>query len=472
MAADGCATNTITLSEAPKKANFQTLATQASNLMKQNCAGDWAEHHLWEVVFFLRSFTSERQIMLTNRHRKGYMNKETIITPQMDLEETIADSHSSTTAQVEMFPLTLCNPGHLLTGAIVEATSFASANIFYKAFRSMEALADSSDIKNYANGLITNMNGLGNFNLLAALKLPKVVEQWNKDRMLMSSTISKGTSEKDLATLNWEAAYNSINNYIKTNKGQAYISIKLVQAVHQRLTHGSTQNDVVPGGTRRKATLVGGKNPLPGHFVLQALGMVSKWFSNGAHYSKHGSLVAALAVFMSECVSIHPFLDGNGRVCRAVVDLVLMSKGLPPAQFKSKADVDVAMLLDYSDSDTSALYYQIASFIPGVTQTDFRTKETEIATWLKEDGDGTCTNSQKLMDKFATFTGGSSPWGNGDHQAKLAGKAPSGNDRIAVGSFAISDPSVTGQFTPFLKATIKAIVDAMQNAIDTAKATN
>jgi Fic/DOC family/Domain of unknown function (DUF4157) len=44
-------------------------------------------------------------------------------------------------------------------------------------------------------------------------------------------------------------------------------------------------------------------------------------------------VIPIVARFYTDFISIHPFPDGNGRTARRVVDFILMSYGLPPAQF-------------------------------------------------------------------------------------------------------------------------------------------
>merc|ERR1712187_444012 len=109
----------------------------------------------------------------------------------------------------------------------------------------------------------------------------------------------------------------------------------------------------------RKGTQVGWKNPLPAHYIGEALQLFSEWFAKPSHFQTSGNLVAALAVFLVECITIHPFLDGNGRVCRAVMDLVLVSMKLPPAQFKEKEKVNVAILSSPREEDTKCIQKQI-----------------------------------------------------------------------------------------------------------------
>jgi prophage maintenance system killer protein len=65
-----------------------------------------------------------------------------------------------------------------------------------------------------------------------------------------------------------------------------------------------------------------------GAAVQGKLDVFFTWYNDAAKKMNPTELAAAA---QRELVSIHPFLDGNGRVSRLVMDHALQSKGLPPA---------------------------------------------------------------------------------------------------------------------------------------------
>merc|ERR1712183_1200387 len=227
-------------------------------------------------------------------------------------------------------------------------------------------------------------------------KNPKVVKKWDDDRMSMSSTIRNGDKK---AKGNFLNVYKQINKRATHDKipREVWINVDLIKAIHQHLNSGSIINDVVPGAFRRQGTQVGGKNPLPAHYIGEALQLFSEWFVMPSHFETSGNLIAALAVFLIECVTIHPFLDGNGRVCRAVMDFVLVSMKLPPAQFKEKEKVNVAILGNPTVKDTVCINKRISQ----ATGLKDINDDKLLVKWLKNDGN--CANAKKLFKAAGNF---------------------------------------------------------------------
>ncbi|MBU2100102.1 Fic family protein, partial [Candidatus Micrarchaeota archaeon] len=65
----------------------------------------------------------------------------------------------------------------------------------------------------------------------------------------------------------------------------------------------------------------------PYYSVPRKLGSLIKWFN--ANYKKYNPIVIA-AYFHSEFENIHPFVDGNGRTGRLLMNFMLKNAGFPP----------------------------------------------------------------------------------------------------------------------------------------------
>ncbi len=111
------------------------------------------------------------------------------------------------------------------------------------------------------------------------------------------------------------------------------LSSRLLREIHsQRLTRGRGA-DRLPGEFRRSQNWIGGTRPGNGRFVPppghieDCLAQLER-FIHGGHHGEHALPVlvrAALANVQFE--TIHQFLDGNGRLGRLLIVLMLIEAG-------------------------------------------------------------------------------------------------------------------------------------------------
>ena len=106
------------------------------------------------------------------------------------------------------------------------------------------------------------------------------------------------------------------------------LSIRLIREIHERLMHGvrghhnnpgelrTTQNWIGPGGcTLHEATFV----PPPPHEVAKILGQLE----NFMHGDDQLPMLIKIGLVHAQFETIHPFLDGNGRVGRLLITFLL-----------------------------------------------------------------------------------------------------------------------------------------------------
>jgi len=105
------------------------------------------------------------------------------------------------------------------------------------------------------------------------------------------------------------------------------ISLRLLKEIHARLLEGVRGGERDPGEFRRSQNWIGGTRPgnarfvpPPAHEVMPAMGGLEKFLHDDPERTPI-LLKAALAHAQFE--TIHPFLDGNGRVGRLLVTLLL-----------------------------------------------------------------------------------------------------------------------------------------------------
>jgi Fic family protein len=110
------------------------------------------------------------------------------------------------------------------------------------------------------------------------------------------------------------------------------LSTRLLCEVHRALVTGTRGGDKTPGEVRRTQNWIGGSRPgnaryvpPPPHAVGDALSNLDKFLNNEPERTPP-VLKAGLAHAQFE--TIHPFLDGNGRVGRLLITLVLVAEGV------------------------------------------------------------------------------------------------------------------------------------------------
>jgi Fic family protein len=112
------------------------------------------------------------------------------------------------------------------------------------------------------------------------------------------------------------------------------LSLRLVRELHQRLMRGVRGGVATPGQFRRSQNWIGPPGraladatyvPPPADELMACLGAWEKFL----HDDALPPLVQA-ALAHSQFEAIHPFLDGNGRVGRLLITLLLIEKGVLP----------------------------------------------------------------------------------------------------------------------------------------------
>ena len=109
------------------------------------------------------------------------------------------------------------------------------------------------------------------------------------------------------------------------------ISLRLIREVHEILLSGTRGRDKSPGEFRRSQNWIGGSRPgnaryvpPPPEKVMECLGALEKFLHNDPVQTP--TLIKA-ALAHAQFETIHPFLDGNGRVGRLLITLLLCAEG-------------------------------------------------------------------------------------------------------------------------------------------------
>ena len=111
------------------------------------------------------------------------------------------------------------------------------------------------------------------------------------------------------------------------------LSIRLIKEIHELLLHGVRSQHQQPGETRRSQNWIGPSGssilnatfvPLPHPEAESALGDLE----NFIHAADHLPLLVRIGLIHAQFETIHPFLDGNGRMGRLLITLFLCHRNI------------------------------------------------------------------------------------------------------------------------------------------------
>jgi prophage maintenance system killer protein len=170
---------------------------------------------------------------------------------------------------------------------------------------------------------------------------PDAKAELNRARLGLSNTATKKpwNPQKvvDQATENWSKADQRV---AQAAKGGHKMSPQDIKELNRIIGEGLYNNGGSPGVLREVEIKANGRQYIPPEEVQAAMKGFSRWYKVA---SKTMNPVELASRSYQKLVSIHPFMDGNGRTTRLVMDHVLQSHGLPPS---AMSDRNVAL---YSD---------------------------------------------------------------------------------------------------------------------------
>ena len=127
-----------------------------------------------------------------------------------------------------------------------------------------------------------------------------------------------------------------VSNYVRAmNHGierlkELPLSLRLIREVHKVLIDGTRGTHQTPGEFRRSQNWIGGSMPgnaafvpPPPHEVMPALGALEKYL-----HTNELPVLVKVGLVHAQFETIHPFLDGNGRVGRMLIPLLLIADGV------------------------------------------------------------------------------------------------------------------------------------------------
>ena len=183
----------------------------------------------------------------------------------------------------------------------------------------------------------------GNESLLKEITLTEIPEMVYNSNAIENSTLTLEDTEKILSgdvlnrKVNFREVFEAINLAKLTEtlleKNKSLLNIKLILKLHKTLL--TNIDDRIAGRFRsgKEWVRVGnhlGANP---QFVPSLMHeLVDDYNQNKINY-----FLDAVAYFHAEFETIHPFVDGNGRMGRVLINLQLTNAGFPPIIIQNKS---------------------------------------------------------------------------------------------------------------------------------------
>ena len=104
------------------------------------------------------------------------------------------------------------------------------------------------------------------------------------------------------------------------------ISMRLLSETHRRLLRGARGSQKQPGEVRRSQNWIGGTRPGNANFVPpppQRLGELLNQFEHAIHDESDIPPLVRIGLLHVQFETLHPYLDGNGRLGRLLITLLL-----------------------------------------------------------------------------------------------------------------------------------------------------
>ena len=142
--------------------------------------------------------------------------------------------------------------------------------------------------------------------------------------VLEGVTIGGKTLKEHFEVINHKEAINYIEDIVKSNENLSEWQIKNIH----RLVLMNIDNENA-GAYRKENVYIAGAAHIPPDFVVvpEKMENLIKWYHE-AGQKLHP--VERAAILHTDFVNIHPFVDGNGRTARLLLNLELMKYGYPP----------------------------------------------------------------------------------------------------------------------------------------------
>jgi len=186
--------------------------------------------------------------------------------------------------------------------------------------------------------------------------------------------------------------WKEVNNYIdalnqaRASLDQLPFSLRMLCQAHATLMTGVRGETKLPGEFRRSQNWIGGSNPGNARFVPPSHENVHDLMGDLENFAHNDDLhlppLIRAAILHYQFETIHPFLDGNGRIGRLLIPLYLISSGILHAP--------VLYLSDYLERNREEYYQRLT----------LAREDHDIAGWLHFFLDGVAETAAQGVTTF------------------------------------------------------------------------
>jgi Fic family protein len=234
----------------------------------------------------------------------------------------------------------------------------------------------------------------------------------------VEETSDDQASEADLLVRDYAIVLESAIADVEAHGANAF-TIHTIEKLHRALMHHDKEylnKHGPPGEFRRKPVRIGGRNfndstynPPPHAEVLACMAEHIAYLRGDGMQQLHQSIVARMAVAHAHFEAVHPFADGNGRVGRLLLPLMLRAAGhtplyLAPHIAASKQDYYAALRAAQQRLELAPLVAHLSRAITqAVNDAEIAIRRlTELqAQWSQRKKFRSKSAAQKMLDKLS-----------------------------------------------------------------------
>lgn len=176
------------------------------------------------------------------------------------------------------------------------------------------------------------------------------------DLVLRGLTIDRKPLKDHMEAVGHKEAFEFVSELVKQNEP---LSERIIKQIHFLVLVGNKDDR----GVYRKVPvhIMGAKHePVQPYMIEPKMEELLKSFMESKEH-----IITKLARFHIEFEGIHPFIDGNGRTGRLLVNLELMKAGYPPIDIKFTDRMEYYKAFDeyHENHNLSAMEYLFASYV-------------------------------------------------------------------------------------------------------------